>query len=187
MTDLYPHERQWCYGCRCCSHVSDNETMMTYRDERLRSIKDQHATDSFPQDSEGGSKNINSTGWVSPVSVSDSHSLQCSVTVWWNDYGMQKPVPIISKLSNWSNLKQNRSFWGGSSQPISWRSTEGTKPNATKANNTRTKQSKLNQKNTQNDKPKQAHNKNSSGDEIANVNFYAVRPERTRIRWNNAK
>ena len=28
--------------------------------------------------------------------------------------------------------------------------------------------------------------KNSSGDEIANVNFYAVRPEGTRIRWNNA-
>jgi len=26
--------------------------------------------------------------------------------------------------------------------------------------------------------------KNSSGDEIANVNFYAVRPEATRIRWN---
>jgi len=30
-------------------------------------------------------------------------------------------------------------------------------------------------------------NKNSSGDEIANVNFYAVRPEATRIRWNNVK
>ena len=30
-------------------------------------------------------------------------------------------------------------------------------------------------------------NKNSSGDEIANVNFYAVRPEATRIRWNSAK
>ena len=30
-------------------------------------------------------------------------------------------------------------------------------------------------------------NKNSSGDEIANVNVYAVRPEATRIRWNNAK
>jgi len=29
--------------------------------------------------------------------------------------------------------------------------------------------------------------KNSSGDEIANVNFYAVRPEATRIRSNNAK
>jgi len=29
--------------------------------------------------------------------------------------------------------------------------------------------------------------KNSSGDAIANVNFYAVRPEATRIRWNNAK
>jgi len=29
--------------------------------------------------------------------------------------------------------------------------------------------------------------KNSSGDEIANVNFYAVRPEATWIRWNNAK
>jgi len=27
-----------------------------------------------------------------------------------------------------------------------------------------------------------AFNKNSSGDEIANVNFYAVRPEATRIR-----
>jgi len=33
----------------------------------------------------------------------------------------------------------------------------------------------------------QKSNKNSSGDEIANVNFYAVRPEATRIRWNNAK
>jgi len=29
--------------------------------------------------------------------------------------------------------------------------------------------------------------KNSSADEIANVNFYAVRPEGTRIRWNKAK
>ena len=29
--------------------------------------------------------------------------------------------------------------------------------------------------------------KNSSGDEIANVNFYAMRPEATRIRGNNAK
>ena len=29
--------------------------------------------------------------------------------------------------------------------------------------------------------------KKSSGDEFANVNFYAVRPEATRIRWNNAK
>jgi len=29
--------------------------------------------------------------------------------------------------------------------------------------------------------------KNSSGDEIANVNFYAVRPEATPIRWSNAK
>jgi len=29
--------------------------------------------------------------------------------------------------------------------------------------------------------------KNSSGDEIANLNFYAVRPEATRIRRNNAK
>jgi len=29
--------------------------------------------------------------------------------------------------------------------------------------------------------------KNSSGDETANMNFYAVRPEATRIRWNNAK
>jgi len=29
--------------------------------------------------------------------------------------------------------------------------------------------------------------KNSSGDEIANVNFYAVRPEASRIRWNNTK
>ena len=28
--------------------------------------------------------------------------------------------------------------------------------------------------------------KNSSGDEIANVNFYAVRPKATRIRRNNA-
>jgi len=31
------------------------------------------------------------------------------------------------------------------------------------------------------------YDKNSSGDEIANANFYAVRPEATRIRWNNAK
>ena len=30
-------------------------------------------------------------------------------------------------------------------------------------------------------------NKNSSGDETANVNFYAVRPEATQIRRNNAK
>jgi len=30
-------------------------------------------------------------------------------------------------------------------------------------------------------------NKNSSGDEIANMNFYALRPEATRIRWNNTK
>jgi len=29
--------------------------------------------------------------------------------------------------------------------------------------------------------------RNSSGDEIANVNFYAIRPEATRIRRNNAK
>jgi len=29
--------------------------------------------------------------------------------------------------------------------------------------------------------------KNSSRGEIANVNFYAVRKEGTRIRWNNAK
>ena len=29
--------------------------------------------------------------------------------------------------------------------------------------------------------------KNSSGDEISNVNFYAVHPEATRIRWNNPK
>jgi len=31
------------------------------------------------------------------------------------------------------------------------------------------------------------NNKNSSGDDIANVNLYAVRPEATQIRWNNAK
>jgi len=31
------------------------------------------------------------------------------------------------------------------------------------------------------------NNKNSSGDETANLNFYAMRPEATRIRWNNAK
>jgi len=31
------------------------------------------------------------------------------------------------------------------------------------------------------------NNKNSSKDEIANVNFYAVHPEDTRIRRNNAK
>jgi len=30
-------------------------------------------------------------------------------------------------------------------------------------------------------------NKNPSGDEIANVNFYPVLPEATRFRWNNAK
>jgi len=29
--------------------------------------------------------------------------------------------------------------------------------------------------------------KNSSGDEIANVYFYAVRPQSYRFRWNNAK
>jgi len=29
--------------------------------------------------------------------------------------------------------------------------------------------------------------KNSSGDETANMDFYAVRPEATRIRQNNAK
>jgi len=33
----------------------------------------------------------------------------------------------------------------------------------------------------------QYDNKNSSGDEIVNVNFYAVRPESYQIRWNNAK
>jgi len=33
----------------------------------------------------------------------------------------------------------------------------------------------------------QNHYKNSSEDEIANVNFYAVRPEAARIRWNDAK
>jgi len=27
----------------------------------------------------------------------------------------------------------------------------------------------------------------ATGDDIANMNFYAVRPEATRIRWNNAK
>jgi len=30
-------------------------------------------------------------------------------------------------------------------------------------------------------------NKNSSGDEIVNMNFHVVRPEASRIRWNNAK
>jgi len=34
---------------------------------------------------------------------------------------------------------------------------------------------------------KPLNDKNSSGDEIANLNLYAVRPEATRIRWNNAK
>jgi len=29
--------------------------------------------------------------------------------------------------------------------------------------------------------------KNLSADEIANVNYYAVRPESYQIRWNNAK
>jgi len=42
------------------------------------------------------------------------------------------------------HLTQNRSFQRGSSQPISWRSTEETKLNSTKANNTRT--NKLKQK-----------------------------------------
>ena len=35
--------------------------------------------------------------------------------------------------------------------------------------------------------PTEREDKNSSEDEIANVNFHAVRPEATRIRWNNAK
>jgi len=30
-------------------------------------------------------------------------------------------------------------------------------------------------------------NKNSSGDEIANVNFYAVRPEATQICWKKTQ
>ena len=51
------------------------------------------------------------------------------------------------------------SFWRRSSQPISWLSTEETKPNTTKANNKRTKQSKPQQKNTQHAKPKQRHRK----------------------------
>jgi len=42
------------------------------------------------------------------------------------------------------HLTQNRSFQRGSSQPISWRSTEETKLNTTKANNART--NKLKQK-----------------------------------------
>jgi len=36
-------------------------------------------------------------------------------------------------------------------------------------------------------KIREKRDKNSSGDEIANMNFYAVRPEATRIRLNNAK
>jgi len=40
----------------------------------------------------------------------------------------------------------------------------------------------------ENSSPKRViQNKNSSGDKITNVNFYAVRPQATRIRWNNAK
>jgi len=35
--------------------------------------------------------------------------------------------------------------------------------------------------------PSSTTNKKSSGDDIPKVNFYAVRPEATRIRWNNAK
>jgi len=35
--------------------------------------------------------------------------------------------------------------------------------------------------------PSSTANKNSSGDDIPNVNYYAVRQEATRIRWNNAK
>jgi len=55
------------------------------------------------------------------------------------------------------HLTQNRSFQRGSSQPISWRSTEETKLNSTKANNTRT--NKLKQKKAQNNKPKRVHRK----------------------------
>jgi len=40
---------------------------------------------------------------------------------------------------------------------------------------------------TEGNPPYPTYHKNSSVDEIANVNFYAVRPEDTRIRWNNAK
>ena len=45
-------------------------------------------------------------------------------------------------------MTQIRSFQRRSSQPISWHSTEETKPNTTIANNIRTKSSKLKQKNT---------------------------------------
>jgi len=37
------------------------------------------------------------------------------------------------------HLTQSRLFWRRSSQPISWHSTEETKPSTTKANNTRRK------------------------------------------------
>jgi len=37
-------------------------------------------------------------------------------------------------MSHWSDSTQNRSFGRHSSQPISWLSTEETKPNTTKAN-----------------------------------------------------
>jgi len=38
-----------------------------------------------------------------------------------------------------SHFTQNRSLWRPSSQPVYWLSTEETKPNVTKANNTKTK------------------------------------------------
>jgi len=52
-----------------------------------------------------------------------------------------------------SHSTQNSSFWRHSFQPLSWHSTEKTKPNTTKTNR-RKKQSKLQQKNTQNAKLK---------------------------------
>jgi len=63
------------------------------------------------------------------------------------DFGVQ----FWSSLQDYrptSHSTKNRSLRRRSSQPISWRSTEETKLNTTKASNTRTKQSKVNQKKT---------------------------------------
>jgi len=78
-------------------------------------------------------------------------------------YLMQKNCWNFKWTKNWltdwvkvsmSQSRQNRSFRRCSSLPISWLSTEETKPNTTKASNTRTKWSKLTWKNTQTTKPK---------------------------------
>jgi len=92
------------------------------------------------------------------VSGTSGSNRKCSVT----DDGKAR-VTDDQWLIDWliqgftSHLTQNRSFQRRSSQPISWRSIEETKPNTKKANNARTKQFKLNQKNTQNTKPKHTH------------------------------